>query len=102
MSLLWALGGSTPFFQLIYAMVPGTKFFRAPSTIFFITTFASSVMAALGTERLLAGKFSTKYAYGWLIGAAAITLFALVGGFTVLGTNIAGSGTRRSGRCECA
>src|SRR5450759_1093770 len=30
-SLLWALGGSTPFFQLVYAIVPGTKFFRAPS-----------------------------------------------------------------------
>jgi hypothetical protein len=91
-TLLWALGGSTPFFQLIYALVPGTKFFRAPSTIFFITTFAAAIMAALGTERLLAGRFSTKYVYATLIGAAVITLFALVGGFTVLGTNIAGAG----------
>ncbi len=91
-TLLWALGGSTPFFQLIYALVPGTKFFRAPSTIFFITTFATAIMAALGTERLLAGEFSTKYVYATLIGAVVITLFALVGGFTVLGTNIAGAG----------
>jgi hypothetical protein len=89
-TLLWALGGSTPFFQLIYVLVPGTKFFRAPSTIFFITTFATAIMAAFGTERLLAGRFSTKYVYGALIGAVVVTLIALAGGFTVLGMNIAG------------
>jgi hypothetical protein len=83
-SLLWALGGSTPFFQLIYVLVPGTKFFRAPSTIFFITTFAVAVLAAFGTERLLQGKFSTRYVYGWLIGAFAVVLFAMVGGFSAL------------------
>jgi hypothetical protein len=88
-SLLWALGGSTPFFQLIYVLVPGTKFFRAPSTIFYITTFAVAVMAALGTERLLAGRFSTRYVYGWLIGGTAVALFALVGGFTPLSLGIA-------------
>ena len=87
-TLLWARGGSTPFFELIYALVPGTKFFRAPSTIFYITTFAMAVMAALGTERLLTGRFSTRYVYGWLIGAVAVTLFALAGGFTVLGHNL--------------
>jgi hypothetical protein len=88
-TLLWALGGSTPFFQIVYAIVPGTKFFRAPSTIFYVTTFAIAVLAALGTERLLAGRFSTRYVYGWLIGAAAVTVFALAGGFTVLAQNIA-------------
>ncbi|HXD22741.1 MAG TPA: YfhO family protein, partial [Gemmatimonadaceae bacterium] len=88
-TLLWALGGSTPFFEVIYAIVPGTKFFRAPSTIFFVTTFAIAVLAALGTERLLAGKFSVRYVYGWAIGATVVTVFALAGGFTVLAQNIA-------------
>jgi hypothetical protein len=87
-TLLWALGGSTPFFEVIYAIVPGTKYFRAPSTIFFITTFAVAVMAALGTERLFAGRLSARYAYGWLIGAAAVALFALAGGFTILAQNV--------------
>jgi hypothetical protein len=87
-SLLWALGGSTPFFRLIYAIVPGTTYFRAPSTIFFITTFAVAVLAAFGTERLLAGRISARYVYGWLIGATAVALFALVGGFGVLAQNI--------------
>lgn len=87
-SLLWALGGSTPFFQLIYAIVPGTHYFRAPSTIFFVTTFAIAVMAAFGTERLLAGRFSTRYVYGWLIGATVVAVFALAGGFGVLAQNL--------------
>ena len=32
-ALLWAFGGYTPFFRLILAIVPGTIYFRAPSTI---------------------------------------------------------------------
>ncbi len=88
-SLLWAFGGGTPFFKLIYALVPGTTFFRAPSTIFFVTTFAVAVMAAFGMERLLSGRVTAKYAYGWLIGAAAVALFAFAGGFTVLANNLA-------------
>ena len=69
--------------------MPGTKYFRAPSTIFFITTFAVAVFAAFGTERLLAGRFSTRYVYGWLIGATIVAVFALAGGFGVLAQNIA-------------
>ncbi|MBI3566858.1 MAG: YfhO family protein [Gemmatimonadetes bacterium] len=87
-SLLWALGGYTPFFRIIYAVVPGTPFFRAPSTIFYVTAFSVSVLAALGTERLLTGRVGTRFAWGWLIGAGAVTLFALAGGFTVIGTNL--------------
>ncbi len=83
-SLLWALGGSTPFFQLIYALVPGTKFFRAPSTIFYVTTFAIAVCAAYGTERLLTGRLSARFAYGWLISAAVVAGLAFGGMFTSL------------------
>jgi len=83
-SLLWALGGSTPFFQLVYYLVPGTKFFRAPSTMMFVLAFSMAMLAALGTERLLAGKASAKYAIGWMVGAAAVALLASVGGFTGL------------------
>ncbi|MDQ8155495.1 MAG: YfhO family protein [Gemmatimonadota bacterium] len=83
-SLLWALGGSTPFFQLVYAIVPGTKFFRAPSTMMFVFAFAIAVLAALGAERLLAGKASPRYAIGWVVAAAAVALLATAGGFTGL------------------
>lgn len=78
-SLLWALGGYTPFYRLVYAIVPGTTYFRAPSTIFFITVFATAVFAARGTERLLAAQFTRRYLFGWLGAAALITLLAVTG-----------------------
>ena len=81
-SVLWAVGGNTPFYQLIYAVVPGTKFFRAPSTMLMVVAMATSVLAALGTERLLGEMVSRKFVYGWLIGAVVIALLASVGVLT--------------------
>ena len=89
-ALLWALGGYTPFFHLIYALVPGTKFFRAPSTIFFITSFSIAVLAAFGVERVLAREIGPRYVVGWVIGAAIVGLLATAGVFTALGMSIAG------------
>lgn len=76
-SMLWALGGNTPFYHLVYAVVPGSKFFRAPSTIFFVTTFAVAVLAAFGTEKVLRGELTK----AWCLGAGAIGL-----GIAVLAT----------------
>ena len=50
-SVLWSLGGYTPFYHIVYALVPGTKFFRAPSTMLMVVAMATAVLAALGTER---------------------------------------------------
>jgi hypothetical protein len=65
-SLLWALGGSTPFFRIIYAIVPGTKFFRAPSTMMFVSMFSLAVLAALGTERVLNAAATIPKRFLWL------------------------------------
>src|SRR5262249_3205549 len=73
-SLLWAYGGNTPLFELLIIHVPGTKFFRAPSVIIFVTAFAVSVLAAMGAERVFARRISARYAIGWVIGAAAFGL----------------------------
>ncbi len=83
-ALLWALGGNTPFFHLIYALVPGTKFFQAPSTIIYLFAFAVSVLAALGTEKLLAGGISRRYLYGWLGFGLVVALAASAGFLTSL------------------
>ena len=88
-ALLWALGESTPFFRLVYELVPGTKFFRAPSTIFYITTFAIAVLAALGTERLMAGTLSVRFGYRTLAVLGVVTLIALAGGFSSMGASLA-------------
>jgi hypothetical protein len=88
-SVLWALGGFTPFYHLVYALVPGTKYFRAPSTMLMVVTMATAVLAALGTERILAGERSRRFFVGWIIGAVVVALLASAGLFTALGRSIA-------------
>ncbi len=58
---LWALGGETPFYLLIYNLVPGSKFFRAPSTVFFQATFALAVLAGIGADGLIARAPSRRF-----------------------------------------
>jgi hypothetical protein len=75
-ALLWALGGYTPFYHLVYAIVPGTKYFRAPSTMLFVVAFSASMLAAFGTERVLRGESRR----GVIVGAGiAVGLLALLG-----------------------
>lgn len=64
-SLLWTLGGNTPFYHIVYAIVPGTKYFRAPSTMMFVTMFSLSVFAALGVERVLREGVSRRFVLIW-------------------------------------
>ncbi|MBK5187803.1 MAG: hypothetical protein JJD97_06125, partial [Gemmatimonadaceae bacterium] len=89
-ALLWALGNSTPFFHLVYAIVPGTKFFRAPSTIIYVVALAIAVFAALGVERVLALQFTRRYLIGWGIAAGILLLLGVSGGLTSMAVSIAG------------
>jgi len=73
-SLLWTLGGFTPFYRLIYYIVPGTKYFRAPSTMMYVAMFALSVFAAFGAERVLRAAVSKRFILIW---GAALLLVAL-------------------------
>src|SRR6185436_13407884 len=88
---LWALGGFTPFYQLVLLLVPGTKYFRAPSTIMFISAFAVCVFAAIGAERLLSGWLSKQFLIAWSIGAGVVMLLAVSGGLTNFAGTIANS-----------
>ena len=76
-SLLWALGGSTPFYRLVYELVPYTKYLRAPSTMMFMSMFSLAVLAGLGTERILTARArpSNAFFFGWA--AAIVVLGAL-------------------------
>lgn len=80
-ALLWALGGHTPFYRIPYAIIPGTKYFRAPATVFFVGTMALAVLSAAGVERVLTRKVGLKYAFGWFAFAA---LIALLGSLNIL------------------
>lgn len=80
-ALLWALGGHTPFYRIPYAIIPGTKYFRAPATVFFVGTMALAVLGAAGIERVLTRRLPVKYAVGWLVFAI---LVAALGTFGIL------------------
>ncbi|HEU4643902.1 MAG TPA: hypothetical protein VFS44_15740 [Gemmatimonadaceae bacterium] len=88
-ALLWSLGSYTPFFSLVYAVVPGTKFFRAPSTMFYVVGLAIAVFAALGLERVLARDVTRRYAVGWLIAGGVILLLGVTGALTSMAEAIA-------------
>lgn len=89
-SLFWAWGGNTPFYSLVYAVVPGTKYFRAPSTILYVVAFSTAVLAAFGAERVLAGRATTRYAVAWSVFALLVALLASTGGFTNIALGILG------------
>jgi hypothetical protein len=78
-ALLWALGGHTPFYRIPYAIIPGTKYFRAPATVFFVGTMALSVLAAAGLERILMRQVGVKYAASWIAIAAFIGVLGSIG-----------------------
>jgi hypothetical protein len=88
-AVLWSLGGNTPFYRLVYAIVPGTKFFRAPSTMLYVVQFATSVLAAIGVERALAGRLKTRYAIGWIGGALVVALLATTGALSNMAASFA-------------
>ncbi|MEO6209867.1 MAG: hypothetical protein ABIQ10_07040 [Gemmatimonadaceae bacterium] len=88
-ALLWSLGGNTPFFHLLYALVPGTKFFRAPSTMFYVVAFSIAVFTALGLERILAREYTRRFLIGWSIFAGVMLLLGVSGGLTSMATAIA-------------
>ncbi|MFL5482379.1 MAG: hypothetical protein ACJ8AK_09335 [Gemmatimonadaceae bacterium] len=88
-ALLWSLGSATPFYHIPYAIVPGTKFFRAPATIWFVGTLAISVLVAAGVERFLEKRVSQRYLLGWLIFGGSIAVLASVGALSTVAVSFA-------------
>ena len=91
-TVLWSLGAHTPFYKIPYYLVPGTKFFRAPATVFFVGTLGITVLVAEGVDRILRGDVRIKYVAGWAIFAALIALLAVTGGLTNFAQSIAPEG----------
>jgi hypothetical protein len=87
---LWALGGYTPFYRLVYAIVPGTKFFRAPSTMLYIVSFCIAVLAAVGVDRAVTRRdVSHRYLIGWLAAALVVAVLATSGALTNVASTLA-------------
>jgi hypothetical protein len=88
-SLLWALGGYTPFYHLVYAVVPGTKFFRAPSTMLYVVQFSVAVLAAFGADRLIAGRARPRAAAVAVAASLVMALLATSGALTNVAASFA-------------
>jgi hypothetical protein len=101
-ALLWMLGGYTPFFRIIYAIVPGTPYFRAPSTIVFVLMFALCTLAAVGFDRLFDNKFSARflrvYSIAWGVFGIVILALSASGVFNDIAQRIGHSIAVRTGR----
>ena len=89
-SLIWAFGGNTPFYRLVYELVPGTPYFRAPSTMMYVTMFSLAVLSAFGAERVLAQSetISKRVFIGWA-GAAVLLALITIGSAMPLAESIA-------------
>lgn len=79
-TLIYGLGGETPLFRLIYHVVP--KFFRAPSTILFLFSFAAAVIAARVLDAWFRGRGRAEIMRGFVLAGAATVaiLMAAAGG----------------------
>lgn len=88
-ALLWALGGNTPFYNIPFYLVPGTRYFRAPDSVFFVGTLGIALFAARGAERALAGETTRRYVAGWGIFAVLVALLAATGMLTAFARSVA-------------
>jgi membrane protein YfhO len=87
--VLWTFGGYTPFFHIVYALVPGTKYFRAPAAFFFLPAFAVAALAGEGIDAILARRVPRWYPIAAVAVAAFIVALAASGGLTAIGASIA-------------
>jgi len=88
--LLIALGASTPFYHLWWAVMPYVKKTRAPGMVFFIVAFCTAIFAAFGVSRIERGEAAAaRHTRIWLIAAGVIALFGLIGVWGQLAQSIA-------------
>ncbi len=60
---LIAWGGATPLFKLLYLIIPGFRLTRAPSLIFYLTSFSMIVVGAIGFEQTIINRELDKKAF---------------------------------------
>ncbi|MGQ9707254.1 MAG: YfhO family protein [bacterium] len=75
-TILMAWGGNTPFYRLLYHLLPGLKQFRGPGMIFFVAGFSISVLAGYGFNYILTQPTiaSRKNGFRFLLYASGILL----------------------------
>lgn len=59
-SVLFALGGRTPFFALMYKFVPGVGYFRCPSRMLLFAGFSVAILAGFAFQNILDDRYFSK------------------------------------------
>jgi len=85
--LLIALGASTPFFRLWWAIVPFSKSMRAPGMALFIVAFVTAVLAGFGADRVASGT-APRFARVALVVGALVALLGLIGAFGAMAESL--------------
>jgi hypothetical protein len=86
-SLLYALGATTPAFRFMYLTIPGLKRFRAPSLATFLMLSAMVILGSLLPDRILRDRDAPE-------ARTAIRVLAVLGGFgLLLGIAVQAAGT---------
>jgi hypothetical protein len=79
---LWSLGNHTPLYHLVYALVPGTRYFRVPAAAVVVVSLAVAALAADGAASVLKRRVRVRYAVAWAAAAALVALPPVVGALT--------------------
>ena len=88
-AILYGLGGTTPFFWILFTLVPKVNSMRAPAMIMFLASFSVALLAGMGVQSLLDARskgkkvFSRNFSYA-LFGFPAF-LLVLAAGFSLAG-----------------
>ncbi len=75
---LWSLGRYTPFYHLVYAIIPGTPFFRVPAAAFVIVGLAVAALAGEGVSCVLRRGVRVRYVLAWLGVAGVLAVPAVI------------------------
>jgi hypothetical protein len=88
-AILYGLGGTTPFFWILFTLVPKVNSMRAPAMIMFLASFSVALLAGMGVQSLLDARdegkkvLSRNFSHA-LFGFPAF-LFVLAAGFSLAG-----------------
>ncbi len=91
-AVLYGLGGTTPFFRIMFLLVPKVDSMRGPSMIMFLGSFSVAMLAGMGLQAIIdsredaKGKLSDRFNYV-LFGFPAF-LFVLAAGFSLAGRSL--------------
>lgn len=88
-AILYGLGGTTPFFRIMFTLVPKVDSMRAPSMIMFLCSFSVALLAGMGIQAVLDARDDSKKVlgrkYDYLLFGFPGFLFLTAAGFSLAG-----------------